>query len=202
MVNRRAYLLTTNPALPRTISSKDVLERVGFDVTTFKAISGESSIHSNKKSLMCIIEAIRDGEDEWGYVFEDDIDILEPITLDEIVQYEAISAPFFFLGICKRGYYGTVKPTHHSINGHLVCKVAGHVRGAHAFAFSRTGAAEFIQFATEFNNEPYFDRLLDTFSYLHPASIVRFDLESYLDDHRGIFFQDRKRWEPVIKEVL
>lgn len=202
MVKRRAYLLTTDPALPRTISSKDVLERVGFNVTPFQAIQGESSIHSNKNSLMCIIEAIRGGEDEWGYVFEDDIDILEPITLEEIVQYEPISAPFFYLGICKDGYYGTVKPTRHSINGHLVCKVAGHVRGAHAFAFSRAGAAEFMKFATEFKDDPYFDRILDRFSFIHPASIVRFDLESYIDDHRGIFFQDRKRWEPVIKEVL
>jgi hypothetical protein len=202
MVNRRGYLLTTDASLPRIISSKGVLERVGFDVTTFKAIAGESSIHSNKNSLMRIIEAIRDGEDEWGYVFEDDIDILEPITLDEIAQYEAISAPFFFLGMCKVGYYGTVKPTRHSINGHLVCKVAGHVRGAHAFAFSRAGAAEFMHFAREFKDDPYFDRILDRFSFIHPASIVRFDLESYLDDHRGIFFQDRKRWEPVIKEEL
>jgi hypothetical protein len=202
MVNRKAYLLTTDATLPRTISSKEVLETVGFDVTLFQAIPGQTSIHSNKNSHMKIIETIRDGEDEWAYIFEDDIDVLEPITLDEIVQYEPISGHFFFLGICKRGYYGTVKPTRSSINGHLVCKVAGHVRGAHAFAFSKAGAAEFIRFSQEFIDEPYLDVLLDKFSFIHPATIVRFDLESYLEDHRGIFFQDRKRWEPMIKEEL
>lgn len=38
----------------------------------------------------------------------------------------------------------------------------------------------------------------ENFSIQYPANVVRYDLESYISGHRGVFFQDRKRFPSTI----
>ena len=99
---RNAYLLTTNFNSPRAIFSKELLQKIGFNVITFLAIQHDDPIMSHKLSMVQIYNIIENSTDEWSYIFEDDINILETITLDEIIEYEKISINnFFYLGICK-----------------------------------------------------------------------------------------------------
>ena len=99
---RNAYLLTTDFNSPRSIFSKELLQKIGFNVLHFLAIPHDDPIISHKLSMIQIYNIIENSPDEWSYIFEDDINILEPITLDEIIEYEKISTNnFFYLGICK-----------------------------------------------------------------------------------------------------
>jgi hypothetical protein len=95
MASRKAYILTCNPDSPRSQFSKNVLDKVGFDTIFFNAIRNENKVLSNKISMMAIYDIIAKGEDEWVYVFEDDINILQDITVNEIIKYESISSMFF-----------------------------------------------------------------------------------------------------------
>jgi hypothetical protein len=38
---------------------------------------------------------VKNSHNEFSYIFEDDINILEPISLEEIIQYEKLSEMFF-----------------------------------------------------------------------------------------------------------
>lgn len=196
MVSRNCYVLTCDENSERAQFSKNVLEQIGFTVEFFCAIQNEDKVASNKKSMMCIYDVISNGNNEWVYVFEDDINILENISLDEIVEYEKISSTFFYLGICD---YNHKKIKHHEtkINGNLVVIVKGYIRGLHAIALSKEGAAKLLDF-TRLSPEKYMDVCLEQFSIKYPANVVRYDLESYIFGHRGIFFQDRNMFPSSI----
>jgi len=147
--------------------------------------------------------------DSYAYVFEDDINVMEPITLDEIVQYEALDTRWFYLGICE--YSGSVpekyttctyggssgKYTGHVINNHPVRTVSGWFRGAHAYAVSREGAQEILDFSKSMDHD-YFDVHMEAFSVTHPVPVVRYDLDYNNTGHRGIFFQDRGRFSSTV----
>ena len=36
--------------------------------------------------------------------------------------------------------------------------------------------------------------ILEKFTEIYPANVIRYDLESYIKGHRGLFFQDRNRF--------
>jgi hypothetical protein len=196
MTTRPAYLLTTNTTSERTVSSRNMLRAIGFTVIVVPHIPHSDKVLSNKLSMQHIYSLIRDGPDPYAYVFEDDINALFPITLDEIIQYEPISEQFFYLGMC--GYNGdTAQYTQLNINGHPVFRIAGNVRGLHAIGLSQTGAANLLQFSNNFD-ERYMDMILEEFTRKFPANIVRYDLESYIYGHRGVIFQDRAQFPSSI----
>jgi len=199
-MSRNAYLLTCDENSERTIFSKNILEQIGYNVILFRAIPHENPLLSHKQSMMEIYNIIADNENnEWSYVFEDDINILCDIKLDEIIKYEEISTHFFYLGICKYGD-NTIRETNYFINNHRVYSVSNCVRGLHAVAFSRQGAKEFINFMNNFKIE-YIDMILELYTIKHPANVVRIDLQSYIRGHLGVFFQDRKKFESIISKI-
>ena len=75
--------------------------------------------------------------------------------------------------------------------------MSGCVRGLHAVGFSKLGAGLFLEFSKN-SNLRYMDMILEQFSCVYPANIVRYDLQSYISGHRGILFQDRKRFPSSI----
>ena len=199
MATRKAYLLTTCVESERTQFSKGVLESVGFTVIPFMAIPSTSPLSSNKESLYRIYETIAQGDDEWAYVFEDDINLLEPIDLDEIIQYENISQYFFYLGICKDyGERDGISSSNIFIKEKEVFVVSGSVKGAHAIGISKTGATELTELFRTLLHIREGDVLLEEYSCRRPANIVRFDLESYVPGNKGIFFQDINRFKSQI----
>jgi hypothetical protein len=195
-MSRKCFILTCNETSERTLFAKNILENIGFQVNLFLAIPNDDKVLSNKQSMLSIYDIIAKGNDEWVYVFEDDINILEHITLDEIIKYEKISSCFFYLGLCD---YGPGKYVQHEtkISNYPVTIVKGFIRGLHAIGLSKTGAGELFNFAQSLP-ERYMDVCLEWFSTMHPANVVRYDLESYIGGHRGIFFQDRNRFPSSI----
>lgn len=194
---RTAYLLTCDKESTRTKFSEDLLKKIGFNVELFQCIKNEDKVLSNKISMLEIYKKIAAGSEEWGYVFEDDINVLDKIDVDELVQYENISKTFFYLGTCgyenKENYYNS-----ESVNGHPVAKIKGPVRGLHAIALSKDGAKELLEFSKD-NSEIYMDTILESFAQKHNPNIVRYDLVSPDDGgHRGIFFQDRNQFPTTI----
>lgn len=196
MISRKAYVLTCNPNSERSQFSKNVLERVGFDVIFFNAFPNKNKVLSNKNSMMAIYDIIAKGEDDWVYVFEDDINILEDISLNEIVKYEPISSMFFYLGLCNYGHKKTQKNPI-KISGKDVIVVSGGIRGLHAIGLSKKGAAALLDFASKVPQQ-YMDVCLERFTLKYPANVVRYDLQSYINGHRGVFFQDRRRFPSSI----
>jgi len=198
MNKRTAYLLTLDFESERAVFSKAVLDKLGFDVILIKAIPNDNKILSHKKSFQYIFSLIIESYSEYSYVFEDDINILEDITLDEIIEYEKISEFFFYLGMCEWGVTGT--NTGIKIRDHDVYSKWGGVRGSHAMGFSKKGAEALLNYSREFSDtlEPEYggvtDVILERFTWGHPANVCRYDLESCIPGHRGVFFQDRSRF--------
>ena len=208
-MKRTAYLLTGNENSERTLFSKNILETIGFCVKCIIYIPNENKVLSNKISMQYIYELISNTNfesNEFAYVFEDDINIIEPISIDEIILYENISEMFFYLGICEnisetflemyKNNYNIIK-TDNIINNNVVYKRSGNVRGLHAIGLSKKGATELLKYSKESTLE-YMDMILDEFSLLYPANVVRYDLSSYIQGHRGIIFQDRDRFPSTI----
>jgi hypothetical protein len=193
---RTAYLLTTNENSPIAQFSKNILENIGFTVVFYKAVPHNDKVLSNKISMMNIYNIICNSNDSWGYVFEDDINVVEPILLDEIIQYEKISDPFFYLGCCMMD--GKMNSTGFIVNNNPVTSISGGVRGLHGIGISKKGATELLDFAKN-SRERYMDCILELFSVIHPANIVRYDLISPQESgHRGVLFQDRHQFPSTI----
>jgi hypothetical protein len=196
MTSRTAYLLTTNATSKRTLFSQNVLRTIGFNVVIVPHIPNKDKVLSNKLSMQHIYSLISDGTDPYAYVFEDDINVRTPITLEEIIQYEHISKQFFYLGMC--GYNAnTAKCTNININGHPVFRIAGNVRGLHAIGLSQTGAKNLLYLSNR-TRQRYMDMILEKLSKIFPANIVRYDLQGLIRGHRGVIFQDRSRFPSSI----
>ena len=194
---RTAYLLTTDKESERTKFSIHVLEKIGFNVKLIQHIFNSDKVLSNKMSMMHIYEMIhREETEDWSYIFEDDINTLKDISLNEITEYEKISTSFFYLGCCVYNS-GGVNNTGCSINSKPVMSISGGVRGLHAIGISVEGATELLELAKS-SELVYMDCILEQFSIKHPANVVRYDLESYIRGHRGIVFQDRNRFPSEI----
>jgi hypothetical protein len=195
---RNSYVLTCNTSSERTLFSKNILEKIGFNVNLIQCIPNENKVLSNKYSMIKIYETIANGPDEWAYVFEDDINILQDIDISEIIKYEKISNHFFYLGVCIPNYNKYYLTNKIKINNHEVSIMKGGVRGLHAIAISKKGAIELLSFLQNYINYEYMDMILEKFSEKYPANVVRYDLQSYIYGHRGIFFQDRNKFPSSI----
>jgi len=134
---------------------------------------------------------------EHSYVFEDDINVHSQIALDEIIKYEILSQTFFYLGICEDRGKKTIKNTHYSVYGRPVISISGNVRGLHAIGISAEGAQELLDFINRSSHD-YMDMILEDFSRQHPANVLRYDLQSNIHGHRGMFYQDRNRFPSTI----
>jgi hypothetical protein len=193
---RNAYLLSYDVTSERSIFSQNVLTKIGFTVHVVPCIPHENPLVSNKLSMISIYKKIVE-KDNYAYIFEDDINIHEDITLDEIVEYEKISPLFFYLGLCENPSCLISSKKVAVINHHDVIQRTGNCRGLHAIGMSNQGARTFLKYI-EYSHENYVDVLLDNFTLEHPANVVRYDLESYIVGHRGILFQDRKKFPSSI----
>jgi hypothetical protein len=196
MNERNGYLLTLDPSSPRALFSKNVLEQIGFNVIIISPIPHVNKVLSNKRSMQAIYRQIIDSNTEYAYVFEDDINTHEKITLDEIIEYESISDMFFYLGLCEYGPKAKAKPID-KIRNRTVYSKQGFCRGLHAIGVSKKGVQALLDFSMK-SQERYMDVILEQFSKIYPANVCRYDLESYIPGHRGILFQDRKRFPSMI----
>jgi hypothetical protein len=199
MNKRNGYILTIDPESERALFSKNILEKIGFNVIFVNCIINKDKILSNKLTMQYIYKLIIDSEEDYSYVFEDDINVLEDITLDEIIEYEKISEMFFYLGVCE--YKQNATKTDVKIRNRYVYIKNGYCRGLHAIGLSKKGAKEFLQFSKE-SNEKYMDVILEKFSKIYPANVCRYDLESYISGHKGIFYQDRRRFSSTINNKM
>jgi hypothetical protein len=197
MTKRTAYLLTTNKTSERTLFAQGVLQKIGFQVELVQHIPHSDLVVSNKISMLNIYNIIKHADDDYGYVFEDDIDTLDTITLEEILEYEKLAPVFFYLGLCKYDGMEGVKQLDITINNHPVFNVCGHVRGLHAIGVSKRGAESLLEMAHT-SEHRYMDMIVEELSRKYPALVVRYDLESYIPGHRGVLFQDRNRFASMI----
>ena len=199
-MHRKAYILVFDESSDRTKHTSGLLKKIGFEVILVNTIEHKDAVISNKLGMQTIFEMISNSTDDtWSYVFEDDIDILAPITLEQIVKYEEISKMFFYLGCCKSCGDKGLEKTKYKIDDFPVYSVSGYVACLHAVAISKHGASELLEFSLNKNKERYMDVILKHFSYKYPSNVVRYDLSSDNKGHRGIFFQDRKKYSSNIK---
>lgn len=196
-MGRTAYLLTVDPKSERALFSKQVLKTIGFRVHFVQALPKPDPVVSNKLSLIGIYKLVEASPEDYSYVFEDDINVLESITLDEIIQYEKISEMFFYLGLCEPRC-PAIRPNGARINNHDVYTKSGANRGCHAFGLSKKGARALLEFTRRHRHIKPSDIILEKFSTLYPANVVRYDLESYIPGHRGVIFQDRRRFPSTL----
>lgn len=202
MNKRTGYVLSLNPESQRALFAKNVLEKIGFDVVFIKGIRNDNRVLSHKHSMQHIYNLIAESESEYSYVFEDDINVLEDITLDEIIEYEPISEMFFYLGICEWGQAGV--NTCIKIRNRTVYSKQYWVRGCHAMGFSKKGAQAVLNFSKEFSDdlEPEYggaiDMILEKFTCTHPANVCGYELESYIPGHKGVVYQDRNRFPSIL----
>jgi hypothetical protein len=208
-IKRNAYLLTCDFKSERAQFCKNVLENIGFHVNMVLCFPHKDSLTSNKLSMQYILKLMSVSDDAWSYFFEDDINVLQDIKLDEIIQYEKISDKFFYLGVCINPIYLDVKNRHiidnislteNEVNNYPVYKVSNYVRATHAVAFSKEFSAFFLNFIQILNFEEYdyTDVILEYMTTAFPANIVRYDLESDIQGHRGVIYQDREKFQSLI----
>jgi hypothetical protein len=196
-IQRTAYLLTTNPKSEKCIFSRNVLVNIGFIVDIINIIPSENKVLSNKKTMLSIYQMITTRNDTYAYIFEEGINIIENIKLDEIIEYETISYIFLYLGMCEYGY-PNIKKTNHIIRNYPVFSKSGNVRGIHAIGISKVGAQLLLEYSNKSSNA-YMDMILEEFSTLYPANVVRYNLKSpYVVGHCGIIFQDRVQFPSTI----
>ena len=195
-IKRNAYLLTTNEQSERTQTRKKLLQEIGFNVLLVQHTPDKDPVISNRLSMMNIYNIISKSEQGWAYVFEDDVEIHEKISIEELAEYEKISKQFYYLGMCTFHPF-LAKPTGQVIKGHKVYSMSGNVRGLHAIGISNQGAKELLCLSEKCPYK-YMDMVLEMFSCKYPANIVRYDLQSYIPGHRGIMFQDRAKFESTI----
>jgi len=199
---RNAYVLSVDINSSRALHTKKLLQQIGFNVFPIPCIKALSNseydkVISNKRSMMYIYQLIVDSGDQWSYVFEDDINTLDPtLTLSEIIKYEKISTMTFYLGLCRYSSDETLKMGHFLHIENPVYTISGNCRGLHAIGLSHNGARKLLKFAKGTKNETeiYMDIILEKFCKKYPANIVRYDLESYITGHRGVIFQDRNKF--------
>jgi len=204
---RMAYVITLNTSSPRYLQTSSLLRGFGFHVTPVQPPYIGETRHlktlSNKAALFTAVSAVSTGNDNWGYLFEDDVcmhELWDARGLSEILQSEASSPYFQYLGVCS-----LEKPQR---------RMCG--RCAHAMGFSKIGAKEFLKFSQQLNHpllasgnspwkEPYFDIVAEGWCRQHAGFPVIGPLERSGRgevDHYGAFIQDRVRFDSEIDKAV
>jgi hypothetical protein len=205
---RTAYVVSTNTSAPRFQQATEVLENFGFAVKVVEpdnlGSTREQQTLSNKNAFVSAVRLISQGDEPWGYLFEDDIVMHEKSAenLDTLVAAESHTTLFQYLGICP-------------VDPHAVSrKMCG--RCAHAMGLSREGAMELLGIVncSDFNlgrdnstrEEIYFDVIVDGWCQEHDGFLVFGPLyESKYGvtgaGHVGTFLQDRSKFESEIDQA-
>lgn len=65
---------------------------------------------------------------------------------------------------------------------------------------TRKGSKLLMNFVKQpyIRNHRYMDVILEKFTETNNAIVIRYDLESYIKGHRGIFYQDRNKFPSII----
>jgi len=196
---RNAYILTLDKKSERAIFSKNILENIGFDVIIFEAIKDTKPMVSHKKSMRAIYEKIiKEENNKYCYVFEDDINTLLNIDLNYIINYEKLNEDIYYLGGCYNK--GELIKQEIKINDYFLHKTKGGIRGIHSLCITKKGADILKGLSDNNLNELHTDRLLENYTLTNPLYIIREDLKSPCHPgHFGIFYQDRKRFKSTLE---
>ena len=198
---RQAFVLTADKHSDRAISTESILQEIGFDVTLCDIIEAKTVACSNRLSMIEIYKRIQSHSPGWSYVFEDDLGMLVPITIDEIIQCEEISSHLFYLGCCTIPNTTVEFKTNKTINNHDVFSVSD-VRCLHGLGIDSNSVDYILSIIDKNVSLDFLDMIIgQQFTKLHHTNVVRFDLTSHIcDGHRGVIFQDRERFPSTWKE--
>lgn len=204
---RIAYVVSTNTSAHRFQQTTEVLENFGFAVKVVEpdnlGSTREQKTLSNKNAFVSAARLISQGDEPWGYLFEDDIVIHEKSAdnLDTLIAAESRTTLFQYLGICP-------------VDPHAVSrKMCG--RCAHAMGLSREGAMELLGIINRLDfslgrdnatrEEIYFDVIVDGWCQERNGFLVFGPLlESKYGvpgaGHVGTFLQDRSKFKSEIDQ--
>lgn len=193
--SRDAYVLTTDKTSDRAIFSKNLLEKIGFNVILFEAIKDEYPMVSHRKSMYAIYEKILEtGKEGYYYVFEDDINTLLDVDLEYIINYEKLNQDILYLGCCYNG--GEIIKTDKIVNEKKMSKIKGGIRGIHSLAMNKKGVKLLKKLYDDNPKSLHMDVLLEKYSLENPLYLAREDLISpCCNSHLGIFYQDRDKFK-------
>ncbi|KAK3245479.1 hypothetical protein CYMTET_44953 [Cymbomonas tetramitiformis] len=200
---RRAYLMTQNREAQRAITSREILERIGFEMVYPQIVPNADKVLSNKLTQLQVYHAIANGTDPWGYVFEDDIALTtRPFILQRITQGEVLGSPFVYLGVCAGKDTFPWDQTM-ALEARRQCG-----RCAHAYGISRRGASMLLKFDEVFGPGIAEQRYMDVVTEAWCKSLGGFPVlghdfgapHTYPDsyEHTGLFFQDRAKFASTI----
>lgn len=96
---RVAYVLTKSYKPDRFKYCKNILENIGFNVIAIHYIIHNDKVYSNKISMLAIYDFITKSNNDWSYVFEDDIGIKINLSIDLILGYEKLKRTIFIIWV-------------------------------------------------------------------------------------------------------
>jgi len=190
-----AYVLSMDNTSARALHTERVLGSVGFQVAfVTPTVPGNRILDeawSYKLAFLHILQAfVRTNDAAWVYLFQDDIRVHKETTWRAIQAVQAKSDRFMYLGIC--GTFEQFVVQWWTLGNQAKCG-----RCAHAMAFSRKGAQEFIAFNYNLHDMyahvRLFDVVVEAWCLSHNGfPVLNFDLTSPYDrKQRGAFFQDK-----------
>jgi len=200
-MKRNAYVLAVDRNSREVYQTKSVLSHVGFNVILVDIIPHKDVAISNKLGMLSIYKTILETDEDWCYIFEDDINIVDDISIDEIIQYESISEHMFYLGCCTHPSTQYVE-TANKIGNHDVYSVSN-VRCLTGLGVRRTSVPLLLNTIESNNQVKFLDELIGrVFTCNHPSNVVRrYTKAPDEPGHIGAFYQDRKtfpsRWHPT-----
>jgi len=192
---RKAFLITTDKNNRRTVRSKQILEETGFVVVYQLVIPHPNKKVSNRLTHMELFRKIStDKTEPWGYIFENDIQILNASwkVNPNIISHESRHKEFMFLGLCTtEDFFPESKPKRY-------CGFC-----AHAYALTPKGAGNLLAFSL--NENSAWDLLpqdMVTIRYCIQEKGFPLIGSKYCSPrtghHIGLFYQDRESFPSTI----
>lgn len=224
-LERTGYLITVDRNAPRAINAAKVLQRSGFTVVAVTAIPAKSKRRSCRLTMSKALKLLIAADDEWGYIFQEDIARNEwTTTLPDIVNYEKADPDYVYLGVCM-DWHGTppsISSHHHSNEIGKYVVACG--KCAHAQGVSKQGAKKILSwfkqqddaYTQKANSIAGWDKTpegeaagLDDRSFDAPVMkmclkhggypvVKNSEVSPWDRSHRGLFYQDRKEYPTTI----
>ena len=203
---RIAYLITVNGTSPRTVRSQQILESVVFQVELELAppAMDDDKVYSNKLAHLAAFTKIQaDTSREWGYIFEDDIELVGKskgnwtnkisfsVEQDLVNGIEKQNPNYVYLGICA------MNPCTKQCCG----------KCAHAYGISRAGVDLLVKYDQYFVALPrhgesptYMDVVMNQWCLkMGGFPVLHGNLPSlHVAGHYGAFVQDRTTFKTMI----
>ena len=192
MASRTAYVISSANCPPGRLEHvKRLLARIGF--SEIYVMTRSPLYRPDRAGLAVLYEIIESvitrKNADYVYVFDDIINTLVELKLDELTEYERLANGFFYLGIDKINQNKGIGYTGKTIGSRNVYSVKGNVSSAHAFALSLQGAHGLMaQLST--NRYKTVDLCLCAYSKTHAVPVVRYDLQGVFNGQRGAIFAD------------